>query len=185
MRRIVLLTVGKTHAGKSTFADRLSRLYPSFLVIDQDVHARFLNTHYQKLLPLDGPNHLKHQLTDTIVEHARRQSDLHLIVCNANLSKKQRIRFLQQFPKDQYRTILVYFDLAEEVLLARVDASIKDRAEIRGAEDYRQILSRQRLERPEPDEADQVIRIRTQTDIESFLQDTAWFINEKASKGPV
>lgn len=129
MRRIVLLTVGKTHAGKSTFADRLSRLYPSFLVIDQDVHARFLNTHYQKLLPLDGPNRLKHQLTDTIVEHARRQSDLHLIVCNANLSKKQRIRFLQQFPKDQYRTILVHFDLAEEVLLARIDASIKDRAE--------------------------------------------------------
>lgn len=30
-----------------------------------------------------------------------------------------------------------------------------------------------------------MIRIRTQTDIESFLQDTAWFMNEKASKGPV
>lgn len=51
-------------------------------------------------------------------------------------------------------------------------------------EGYRQILARQRLERPEPDEADQVIRIRTQTDIESFLQGTAWFVN-KESKGPV
>lgn len=174
MKRIVLLTVGKTHAGKSTFANRLAQSSPSFLVIDQDVHARFLNNQYAKLLPLNGPNTLKHQVTDTIIEHARLQYDGHLVVCNANLTREGRSYILNQFSREQFRTILVHFDIEEEVLLARATTSIKDRTEIRGSEDYRQILFRQRLERPEPDEADLLLRIRTQADMDDLLIEKEW-----------
>jgi uridine kinase len=51
MKRLVIITVGKTHCGKTTFAKELELKLRNSLVID---HAEFLNTHYKKLLPKHG-----------------------------------------------------------------------------------------------------------------------------------
>lgn len=44
MKRLVVITVGKTHSGKSTFAQALEQQLHESLVIDQDNHAEFLGT---------------------------------------------------------------------------------------------------------------------------------------------
>ncbi|WP_233354871.1 hypothetical protein [Paenibacillus sp. JZ16] len=53
------MTVGKTHSGKTTFANELESVFQEAAVIDQDNHAEFINSHYKKLLPIEGPNRIK------------------------------------------------------------------------------------------------------------------------------
>ena len=45
MKRLVVITVGKTHSGKSTFARDLERELENSFVLDQDNHAEFINTY--------------------------------------------------------------------------------------------------------------------------------------------
>ena len=47
MNRLVIMTVGKTHNGKTTFAKALEKEMPNSVVIDQDNHAEFLHTYYE------------------------------------------------------------------------------------------------------------------------------------------
>ena len=51
MQRLIIMTVGLTHSGKTTFAKTLEKELPNSVVIDQDNHAEFLHTYYQPLLP--------------------------------------------------------------------------------------------------------------------------------------
>ena len=43
------MTIGKTHSGKSTFAKKLEEHLSNAIVVDQDNHATFVNTYYNKL----------------------------------------------------------------------------------------------------------------------------------------
>jgi hypothetical protein len=75
MKRLVIMTVGKTHSGKTTFAKALERQLHNSLVIDQDNHAEFINTYYKSLLPKQGPNTIKYAITQTIVDYAVNQTN--------------------------------------------------------------------------------------------------------------
>ncbi|WP_420826794.1 hypothetical protein [Chengkuizengella sediminis] len=55
MNRLVIMTVGKTHSGKTTFAKALEKEMHNSIVIDQYNHAELLDTYYQTLLPKQGP----------------------------------------------------------------------------------------------------------------------------------
>lgn len=60
MNRFVIMTVGMTHSGKTTFAVALeTAMEPDAVVIDQDNHAAFINDHYRKLRPSEGPKYVK------------------------------------------------------------------------------------------------------------------------------
>lgn len=70
MKRLVIMTVGKTHSGKSTFARMLEKNMNNSLLSDQDDHALFINTYYKSLQPEKGSNKLKHAITELIVNYA-------------------------------------------------------------------------------------------------------------------
>ncbi len=89
MKRLVIITVGKTHSGKTTFARALEKELPHSFVMDQDNQAEFINTHYEKLQPAEGANTFKHGLSKFIVDYAKEHSNLHLIICNSNRSKTE------------------------------------------------------------------------------------------------
>ena len=57
---VVIITVGKTHSGKTTFARALEKQLNNTFVMDQDNHAEFINTNYKNLQPKKGSNTLKH-----------------------------------------------------------------------------------------------------------------------------
>ncbi|MEZ2715053.1 ATP-binding protein [Niallia circulans] len=116
MKRLVIMTVGVTHSGKSTFYANVKSRLENAIVMDQDNHAEFLQTYYEKLLPKKWPNLIKHALTKTIVDYAVHHSDCHLILSNSNRDRESRAELLQYYKTLGFTTILVHFDLPIELL---------------------------------------------------------------------
>ena len=110
-KRIVIMTVGKTHSGKTTFAKTLEKNVTNSVVIDQDNHAAFLNTYYKPLLPKTANNKLKYGLTQMIVDYAVKETDSHLILCNSNRDIHGRKKFLTYYKSLGFSTIIVYFNI--------------------------------------------------------------------------
>lgn len=167
--RTVLLTIGPTHAGKTTFARQLAQRLPASLVIDQDLQARFLLEHYPDLVPTEGPNQIKHDLTGWLIEQAITSSVETIILCNANTTQTGRKQLLDPFSRSTFRTILVWFDLPEVTIADRLTHSKLDGREIRGDSSYYDIYQRQRIEPPVTGEADQIVRLRSTEDVDTFL----------------
>lgn len=167
--RTVLLTIGPTHAGKTTFARQLAQRLPASLIIDQDLQARFLLEHYPDLVPTEGPNQIKHDLTGWLIEQAITSSVETIILCNANTSRIGRKKLLDPFSRSTFRSILVWFDLPEVTIADRLTHSKRDGREIRGDSSYYDIYQRQRIEPPVTGEADQIVRLRSPEDVDTFL----------------
>ncbi|MGI2326827.1 ATP-binding protein [Planococcus sp. YIM B11945] len=125
MKRLAILTIGKTHSGKTTFAYALEKMLPNSIVIDQDNHADFINSHYNKLLPKQGPNKLKYAVSQTILDYAIHHSICHLIVSNSNLDENGRAELIDQFRQHGLTIVVVHFAILEAVLQERVKNSTR------------------------------------------------------------
>ena len=146
MKRKVIITVGKTHSGKSTFAKELERELANSVIIDQDNHAEFINTHYLALRPSDGPNTIKQALTDAIVEYAVTMTDRHLILCNSNRYREGRTELLRYFHDRGFESILVFFDLPDHILEERIAASRRSSKIFRKSVSFSEVLDWQTAE---------------------------------------
>ncbi|PFO98081.1 AAA family ATPase [Bacillus cereus] len=180
MKRLVIMTVGKTHSGKTTFARTLEKELNNSFVMDQDNHAEFINTFYKKLQPKQGPNTLKHTLSRLIVDYAIENTDLHLIVCNSNRSRKSRLNLLENlFTKNQFVRIIVNFDIPNDVLQARVTQSKRSTNIFRGAySNFEEVLIRQQTESlnedivdPVEGEADHLFVIKDNEEVSSVIKE--------------
>ncbi len=168
MKRLVIITVGKTHSGKTTFAKELEQKMLNSLVVDQDNHAEFINTYYKALLPKQGPNKIKYAIT---------QTNSHLILCNSNRSSKGRINLLNQFKNKGFITILVNFDIPDHILQSRVDNSQRSKIIFRSASTFEEVLNRQQAESQKVDvtaplesEADHFFVIKNEDDVHTVSQ---------------
>ncbi|KGX89551.1 ATP-binding protein [Pontibacillus marinus] len=146
MKRFVIITVGKTHSGKTTFARELEEQLKNSVVIDQDNHAEFINTHYRKLLPQEGPNTFKHTISQAVVDYAVEKTDCHLIICNSNRSRKGRVDLLEQFHTKGFVSIIVDFDLPDHVLQKRVSESERSTTIFKNPTTFEKVLTRQQGE---------------------------------------
>ncbi|MCA0969319.1 ATP-binding protein [Halobacillus litoralis] len=177
MRRLAVITVGRTHSGKSTFARRLERRLKEAVVVDQDHHAAFINRYYEKLQPEEGPNTLKHGLSQFIVRYATEHTKAHLIIASANLQEDGRKEMMETFfPIEYFYRVIVYFDIPDKVLEKRVGESKRDTGIFRGDySNFAQVLERQRMESvgggmPEDGEADQVFVIHDEEDADATIE---------------
>ncbi|MGV3489096.1 MAG: AAA family ATPase [Tuberibacillus sp.] len=143
MRRLVIMTMGFTHSGKSTFAKALNRALLGSVVIDQDNHAEFIETYYQCLLPKDDPNTLKPAITQTIVNYSVFKTDLHLILSNSNIVPDDRRKWLDFYHSNGLYSILVYFDIPIDILQQRVSDSTRSTNILRSASNFQEVLRRQ------------------------------------------
>jgi tRNA uridine 5-carbamoylmethylation protein Kti12 len=179
MKRLVIITVGKTHSGKTTFAKALEKQLNNAIVMDQDNHAEFINTYYKNLQPKQGPNTLKHSLSKLIVDFAKENTDFHFIICNSNRSRKGRLYLLQElFNTDEFVSILVHFDIPDDVLQERVSQSDRSTNIFRGAYiNFEEVLVRQQAESfkvdvvdPIEGEADHLFVIKDNEEVNSVIQ---------------
>lgn len=177
MSRLLIVTIGKTHSGKTTFAKSLEERLSDSLVIDQDNHGEFLSKYYRSLLPRDGPNTIKYAITQTILEYAVHRTDLHLILCNANRSRKGREKLLAPLRNKGFLLVFVHFDLPDTILEERVAASGRSLDALRMASTFQEVLLRQQAEdhlpdrsAPADDEADVLFRIRHPGETEQVLE---------------
>ncbi|WP_175361218.1 AAA family ATPase [Bacillus wiedmannii] len=180
MKRLVIITVGKTHSGKTTFAKELEKKLPHSFVMDQDNQAEFINTHYEKLQPDEGPNTFKHGLSKFIVDYAKEYTNLHLIICKSNRSKNGRLYLLNElFPQNKYVRILVHFDIPDEVLYERIARSTRSTNIFRGGySSFKEVLDRQQAESQHEDvvdpienEANYLFVIRNSKDVNSTIEE--------------
>jgi predicted kinase len=179
MKRLVIITVGKTHSGKTTFAHALEKQLKNSFVMDQDNHAEFINTYYKNLQPIQGINTLKHSLSKLIVDYAKEHTGLHFIICNANRSRKGRLYLLKElFNTDEFVRILVHFDIPDNVLEERVIHSQRSTNILRGAyTNFEEVLVRQQNESlkedvvdPIEDEADYLFVIKDNEEVDFVIQ---------------
>ncbi|WP_339249861.1 AAA family ATPase [Sporosarcina sp. FSL W8-0480] len=180
MKRLAIITVGKTHSGKSTFARDLERALDNSFVMDQDNHAEFINLHYKKLQPKSGPNTLKHSISKLIVEYAKEHTDLHIIASSANRTISGRRYLLEEvYPKDEFVRILVHFDISDEILLERIANSQRSTNIFRGNyTTFKDVLMRQQKESkledvidPDEGEADYLFVIKDGDEIGSIIKE--------------
>ncbi|MEA3569113.1 ATP-binding protein [Paenibacillus phoenicis] len=126
-----------THSGKTTFAAELEiAMEPDAVVIDQDNHAAFINAHYRKLRPSEGPNTLKFSITNTIVTYAVDHSSMHIILSNSNLHEPSRRDVLRFFQEKGFKRILVYFDLPLNLLEERINRTQRNKTIFRSASSF-------------------------------------------------
>ena len=177
LKRFVILTIGKTHSGKTTFAKELEQQLNHSIVIDQDNHAEFINTYYTTLRPTQGPNTLKYAITNTIVDYAVQTTDFHLILCNSNRDRNSRSQLLSHFHHKGFESILVYFDIPDDILLERVRTSPRSRSILRSASNFTEVLNRQIAESqqgtitaPKEGEANHLFVIKDSGDVPSVIQ---------------
>ncbi|MBP0725380.1 AAA family ATPase [Bacillus sp. RG28] len=178
MKRLVIITVGKTHSGKTTFANALEKQLNNSFVMDQDNHAEFISTYYKILQPKQGPNTLKHSLSKLIVDYAKENTDFHFIICNSNRSRKGRLYLLEElFNTDQFVRILVHFDIPDDVLQERVAQSQRSTKIFRSASNFEEVLVRQQGEsfkedvvNPIEGEADHLFVIKDSEEVNSVVQ---------------
>lgn len=149
MKRLAIITVGKTHSGKTTFAKALEKRLPNSIVVDQDNHAEILQTYYPALVPKQGPNIIKYSLTQTIIDYAVNETSCHLILCNSNRNSKERLKLLAYYQSRGFITILVKFDIPEEVLEKRVRESMKSTTVLRTLSTFEEVLIQQQKESDE------------------------------------
>lgn len=180
MKRLVIMTVGKTHSGKTTFAKAIEKEMPNTVVVDQDNHADFLHTYYQTLLPKQGPNTIKYALTQTIVDYAVNEANCHLVLCNSNRNRKSRLRLLEHYHNKGFTSIVVNFDIPNHILKERVAKSKRSTAILRTASTFKEVLNRQQNETnkgdvisPEEGEADHLFVIKNVDDVQSVIQKVA------------
>ncbi|MCM3628465.1 ATP-binding protein [Paenibacillus glycanilyticus] len=162
--RIVVVTIGKTHSGKTTFAKQLELQLKNAVMIDQDNHASFINAYYESLRPKEGPNKLKYAVTQSIIDYAVNQTDCHIVLCNSNLARKGRMEVLNYFRSKGFIAILVYFDIPEDVLQIRVKESQRSKDIFRSGSTFEDVLARQlknEISVPEKDEADYLYVVRS------------------------
>lgn len=178
MERLAIITVGKTHSGKTTFARALEKKLNNSFVMDQDNQAEFINKYYKKLRPKQGPNTLKYELTRQIVAYAKENTDLHFIICNSNRGRKGRLYLLEElFPKGEFVRILVHFDIPDDVLQARVKQSQRSTNILRAAANFEEVLIRQQtdslkedIKDPVEGEADHLFVIKNNAETQSIIQ---------------
>ncbi|QUW21943.1 AAA family ATPase [Sporosarcina sp. Marseille-Q4063] len=178
MKRLIIITVGKTHSGKTTFARELEQRLHNSLVIDQDNHAEFINANYNTLLPKQGPNTLKYAISKTILDYAVDQSDFHLILSNANRGLKGRLSLLEYLKNKGFISIIVNFDIPDYVLRERVSESQRSTAVFRTASTFEEVLIRQQAEtdkdgvtEPTEDEAEYFFEINSSDEVQSVIRE--------------
>lgn len=177
MKRLVVMTVGKTHCGKTTFARKLEQQLKNSIVIDQDNHAEFVNTYYKSLRPLQGPNTIKYAITNAIVDYAVQLTDFHLILCNSNRNTEGRSELLSYFHNKDFESVIVHFDIPDNILQERVCTSQRSKAIFRTASNFMEVLNRQITESqqanvsdPKEGESNYLFVIKDSNEVQSVIQ---------------
>lgn len=178
MKRLVVITVGKTHSGKTTFARALEEKLNNSIVIDQDNHASFINKYYKNLQPKQGPNTLKHSLSKLIVDYVKESTNFHLIICNSNRSRSGREYLMEEFfHPNEFIRILVHFDIPDDILIDRVQNSTRNTNIFRGSySSFEEVLVQQQaasqneeVQDPTDEEADYLFVIKENKEVEDTI----------------
>lgn len=175
----MIMLVGKTHTGKTTFGRLLKERVANLIVLETDPIALFLREHFAEVAYVDDKEHtgkfekvaLKFQLFQTIFERAL-EIEKPLVLSNSNMWKEGRKRILEQCKKAGRPTTGIHFDLPIEVLKERAVVSGRDKRVLRTSQHFAELLERQenRMQVPDPSEFDEFYIVHSQAEYDLMLE---------------
>lgn len=175
----VLLTIGKTHTGKSTFARDISTYIPNAIILETDPVAVFIRTHFPALRALDidhsgsftSPS-LKYVLFRAILSYAL-EHNTNVILSNSNMYENGRKDVLDVIKEKGKKTIGIYFNYPEEVLLQRAASSGRDINVLSVSKDFNELIinQRTRFQPPHPGDFDYFFEVTDPADLPQVRND--------------
>lgn len=177
----VLMTVGKTHSGKTTFGRELAQRLGPCCLLDSDEVADFLKKTYSDLYQADyeeGSNqptrgyYLKLAVVAEIYKAAL-STNLPIIFTTSNAKKQLRQEICQLAKEYGRSTIIVYFNIADEVLVERINNSQRlgsDQAEIQSFNHFLTNIQTHRFEVPIAAESDYYFEINEESNEQVLKQ---------------
>ena len=186
----VIMTVGKTHSGKTTFGHKIAKKLKQYCLLDSDILAEFLKEYVPDLYKSDfvknsnkissGYN-LKKKILTEIYKHALK-TNIPIIITNANSTKEIRKNIYLLSKKEKHKLILVYFDLPEKVLINRIKKSKKSTNCLTESKNFLNLLlnkQAERFEKPNIKEADIFFKITDNNSYQEALKEILKLIKIK------
>ncbi|QSS98796.1 AAA family ATPase [Pontibacillus sp. ALD_SL1] len=120
---------------------------------------------------------LKYVVSQSILDYALDYTDAHLILRNSNLSRMGRSKLLNQFRQKRMKTIIVYFNLPNQVLEERIERTNRSTDIFRVATTFEEVLKRQSVNEqedllpPTQSETDHLFVIKGAQDNQTVISD--------------
>jgi len=170
----LIMFIGKTHSGKTTFAKELEIIKKDLLVLEADPIALFMRENFPKLRELDDKEHggafknasLKYRLFLLLLEFAMSFGRT-IILSNSNMYERGRKLVFSLAKKYKYKVIGVYFNFPEEFLINRIKKSKRTTKILRVSKDFNELIinQRTRMQVPNPKEFDKFYEIKSEEDL--------------------
>lgn len=178
----VIMLVGKTHSGKTTFGRLLKEHVVKLVVLETDAVAIFLREHFPEVASADDHEHtgkfekvsLKFLLFQNIFTRAL-EIDAPLLLSNSNMWKEGRRVLLEECKRAGRRTIGVFFDLPVDLLKERAEKSERDTRVLRTSRHFPELLERQasRMQTPSANEFDEFYVVHSQVEYDAMVDSLA------------
>ena len=180
--KYIIITVGKTHSGKTTFGKDMKEKLSDAIIFDSDELGDFLKTTYpwlydEEILPMhtqerNRGGQLQIEVRLKILEQASK-TQLPLIITAAHAHRSAR-EICRNMAKENGRImILVYFNYSEEVLLERIKKSERNKVPLVFSKTYENLLlkkQKEKFETPTPDETDIFFEVTDEISLEQTKQ---------------
>lgn len=149
-KKYIIMCVGHTHTGKTTFARKLAKEIADLVIIDNDDISAFLNEKYLAavLSPYNKvkrnfkePN-LKFLLSQDIFKFCLR-AELNVIHSSGNLGKDARSVIKNSAKKYGYKLITIYFNLSKDVIHKRIASAKKSTKSLWRSKNWYQVMENQ------------------------------------------
>lgn len=148
-KKYVIMCVGHTHTGKTTFAKKLVKKHPNTIHVDSDQNALFLKEKYPLVVEsaynktrIDFSN-FKMLLFKDIYNFSL-NAGYNIILSNGNLAKIIRSFVAKQAKKRGYTLVTVYFNLPYKTILKRLEKSKKSNKVFIQSKNWTEVFNRQK-----------------------------------------
>lgn len=172
--KILIMFVGKTHCGKTTFANEIKKKIANLLVLEADPITVFMREKFPELREADDQEHngnfnsisLKYRIFLLFVEFALSLSRP-IILSNSNMWIKGRSLVLELCKKFDYKVVGVYFDFSEDTLFERAKTSDRSTNVLRTSKSFENLIinQRSRMQIPEPLEFGKFLIVKSAEDL--------------------
>ncbi|HAQ02350.1 hypothetical protein A2467_03225 [Candidatus Nomurabacteria bacterium RIFOXYC2_FULL_36_8] len=170
----LIMFIGKTHSGKTTFAKELEGIKKDILVLEADPVALFMRENFPKLRELDDKEHsgifknvsLKYRLFLLLIEFSMSFGRT-IILSNSNMYERGRKLVFRLVKKYDYKIIGVYFNFPEEFLINRIKKSKRTTKILRVSKDFNELIinQRTRMQAPNSKNFDEFYIIKSEDDL--------------------
>lgn len=177
MKNILIMTIGKTHSGKTTFGEELVKVLPG-VIIQSDPLAEFLKdnfpegfyTDYEHDGSFKNPS-LKYKLFITILKHSFKGKFIPIIT-NANIHFKLRKEIIKKDHKNGYKVVGVYLNYSENILKQRIEYAKRNKKCLFVSANYKALLKKQAklLAIPQEKEFDYFFEVRDEKEYEKMKE---------------